>query len=66
MDMKGQLVDAVLKSAISSKVSGDKKRLTCAKAFEIAKTFDVKIIDIGHICNQQKIRISSCQLGCFK
>ena len=66
MDKKERLVDAVLKSAISSEMSSNKKVLTCAKAFELAKKFDVKIIKIGNICNQHKIKISNCQLGCFK
>jgi hypothetical protein len=66
MDKKERLVDAVLKSAISSEMSSNKKVLTCTKAFELAKKFDVNAIEIGRICNQNKIRISSCQLGCFK
>ena len=66
MDTKEQLVDTVLKSATSSEVRDDNKCLTCAKAFEIAKKFEVKAIEVGRICNQHKIRISSCQLGCFK
>ncbi len=42
------------------------KYLTCKKAFELAETYDLKLSDVGTVCNQEKIRISGCQLGCFK
>ena len=44
---------------------GEKVKLNCAAAFRIAKKFDVKISEIGDICNDRDIRISRCQLGCF-
>ena len=65
MDKKGQLVDAILESASSKRESGGRKQITCAEAFELAKRFDVKAIEIGQICNQHNIRICTCQLGCF-
>ncbi|GAJ12033.1 unnamed protein product, partial [marine sediment metagenome] len=43
-----------------------KKKLACARAFELAEEFDVAIIEIGRICNRHNIRICKCQLGCFK
>ena len=45
--------------------SKGQKRLSCADAFELASEFEVEIREIGRICNQQKIKISKCQLGCF-
>jgi len=39
--------------------------LRCAVAFELAERFGVKPIEIGRICNQQKIKMVKCQLGCF-
>ena len=65
MDKKKQLIDAVLESAHNTRESDGRKRLSCVEAFELAKQFEVKIIDIGHICNQHNIRICHCQLGCF-
>jgi len=65
MDKKEQLVEAVLKSAKKGKESEDRKQLNCAEAFKLAKKHEVKIIEIGRICNQNNIRICKCQLGCF-
>jgi hypothetical protein len=65
MDRNEQLVDAVLKSAIKVGESDGRKQLTCAEAFELAKTYEAEIIEIGRICNQHDIRICKCQLGCF-
>jgi len=61
---KGEdLLNAVIKRA---QETDGKKKLTCAEAFELAQEFKVEIIEIGRICNQSKIRICECQLGCFK
>lgn len=40
-------------------------RLTCEKAHELAKELKVSLREIGALCNETKIKISSCQLGCF-
>ena len=61
MDKMKKLTDAVLKSD-----SGQRKTLTCAEAFELAEQYDVKPAEIGRICNQNKIKICKCQLGCFR
>jgi hypothetical protein len=66
MDRKKQLIDAVLKSANNGPNSSDRKSLTCAKAFKLAKEFETDVIEIGRLCNQHNIRICNCQLGCFK
>jgi len=65
MDRKEQLVDAVLESAREQPPSDGRKQLTCAEAFKLAKKYEVNIIEIGRICNQNNIRIRKCQLGCF-
>jgi hypothetical protein len=65
MDTKEELVKAVLKSADSGLEPDNKKRLTCAEAFELMKNFETEIIEIGRICNQHNIKICKCQLGCF-
>ena len=66
MDKKEGLLNDILKFAENGQPSEDKKRLSCAEAFELAKKYDVKISGIGHICNQHNIKIFKCQLGCFK
>lgn len=40
-------------------------KLYCAKAFRLAAAHDVKLWQIGQICDEEKIKIASCQLGCF-
>ena len=66
MDKKEQLVDAVLKAAGRGQDSDNRKMLSCAEAFELARQFDTDVIEIGGICNQNNIRICKCQLGCFR
>ena len=66
MDKKEELLNAILKFASNGQSSEDKKRLTCAEAFELAQKYDVEIIEIGRICNKHNIKICKCQLGCFK
>ena len=55
---KESLKDAVKKAAVDG-------RLTCEKAHELGKELKVPLRDIGEICNELKIRITACQLGCF-
>ena len=62
MDKSEDLVNAVLEQA--REING-KKKLACAQAFELANEFQVEVIEIGRICNRQKIKICKCQLGCF-
>lgn len=45
---------------------GDRRRLSCAKAFIIAGEYGVKLGEIGDSCNESGIRISNCQLKCFE
>ena len=41
-------------------------KLPCSKAFAIAKKEKITLKEIGESANEEKIRISNCQLGCFK
>ncbi len=43
----------------------DRLYLNCMEAFKIAEQFNEKISRIGKICNQKKIKLQKCQLGCF-
>ena len=63
MNEKSKLVDAIIEAA--SEIDG-RKHLPCATAFQLAKRFDVKVLEIGRVCSDKNIRICNCQLGCFK
>lgn len=62
MGANEELVKAIVSTA---GIEDDKKFLSCAEAFDLAKKFDVKIAEIGDICNDQDIKLKECQLGCF-
>ncbi len=40
-------------------------RLSCEKAHELANKLNVPLSEIGRLCNEMKVKISACQLGCF-
>ncbi|MDD1727662.1 MAG: hypothetical protein LUQ50_01165 [Methanospirillum sp.] len=39
--------------------------ISCGKAFEISEKHGVSKQEIAQYCNVNKIKIRSCQLGCF-
>lgn len=39
--------------------------LACAKAWEIARDFDIPKMAVSAVCEQLKIKIKPCQLGAF-
>ena len=51
--------EAVLKTAVNG-------RLSCTAARKVAAELQVSPGKIGEACNQLKIKIHSCELGCFK
>ena len=63
MAAEQRLIDALLERASDDK---GKRKINCAEAFDLARQFQVKVIEIGRICDQHDIRICNCQLGCFK
>jgi hypothetical protein len=40
-------------------------RLSCEKAHELAKELNVSLRELGALCDELKIKITACQLGCF-
>ena len=50
----------------SSIEQDDRKALPCAKAFDLSGRYGIPLKDIGAYCTRNGIRISRCQLGCFK
>ncbi len=58
MDCKG--IEEIIK-----KKAKDGK-LPCAVCFKIAEDFGISNKEMGKILNEMKVKISQCQLGCFK
>jgi hypothetical protein len=61
MDEK-KILEIILKYV---EIKADQKYLTCAEAFQIAEELNVNASIIGRLCDQEKIKLKSCQLGCF-
>jgi hypothetical protein len=40
-------------------------RLSCENAHKLAKELNTSLPEIGVLCNELKIKIAACQLGCF-
>jgi hypothetical protein len=58
----GMTQEKIIEAIRSGTVSN---RLSCEKAHEISATLGISLQEIGMLCNELKIKISSCQLGCF-
>jgi len=56
-----------LEEAVKAKTTekNGKLYIACNTAFGIAEKYNVAPIEIGNICNELKIKIMNCQLGCF-
>ena len=57
-------MDTELKKKISESLVNGK--LSCPVAFKLAKEFKVAPSAIGDACNELSIKVTGCQLGCFK
>ena len=62
------MIDEEIGKVIEAAVTQEdgKKKLSCVKAFIVADEYGVKLSDISRYCNRNKIKISNCQLGCFR
>jgi hypothetical protein len=40
--------------------------IKCPEAFAISEKYDIKKSDISRYCNENRVKIRACQLGCFK
>jgi hypothetical protein len=56
----GRIIDET-----SFEVDGTRK-LPCPKAFELSRKYSIALREIGKYCNENDIKISACQLGCFE
>lgn len=61
--MDPKIVQTVISKAI---LENEKMKISCRDALGIAEEYRVSPAVIGKICNENKIRICKCQLGCFK
>jgi hypothetical protein len=43
-----------------------RKKLSCAQAHQLAKEHGVPLATIGRMCNEEGVRLTHCQLGCFQ
>jgi hypothetical protein len=53
-----ELQEAVRKAAVNN-------RLSCERAHALSKELNVSLREIGAACNDLKIKMTACQLGCF-
>jgi hypothetical protein len=58
MEQKEQIIEAVRRTAVDG-------RLSCEAAHRLGEELKVPLRTIGAVCNELKIKIASCQLGCF-
>lgn len=58
------MTDAKIKKAIEE--AGITEKITCPEAFAIAEKVKVSRSAVGEYCTKNRIKIRSCQLGCFK
>jgi hypothetical protein len=56
--------DAKIKKALEE--AGIGEMITCPQAFSIAEAAKVSRSAVGEYCTKNRIKIRSCQLGCFK
>jgi len=47
------------------KEASQERRLSCARAHELAEELKVSLLIIGQAADRLDIKITKCQLGCF-
>jgi hypothetical protein len=53
-----KIIEAIQTASINN-------RLSCENAYAISGSMNVPLKEIGALCNELKIKITACQLGCF-
>ena len=53
------------KIVLEIKAASQDGRLTCEAAHGLSARLNIPLKEIGVLCDQLKIKISVCQLGCF-
>ncbi len=57
------MIEEQLREAIRGKAVDGK--VTCKAMLELAARMDCRPRKVGMLCNEMKIKITACQLGCF-
>lgn len=57
-EQREKIIEAIKKTA-------KEERLSCTAARKIASDFKVPPKVVGDLCDELKIRIKACELGCF-
>lgn len=57
--MENQILEELVNEGIEDVI-------LCQQAFKIAEKLRISPMEIGSYCNENKIKIRGCQLGCFK
>jgi hypothetical protein len=47
------------------RAASHENRLSCEQAHDLAEKLDLSLREIGALCNELKIKIAACRLGCF-
>jgi plasmid stability protein len=47
------------------RTAAENGRLSCEAAHALGRELGVSLREVGAVCNELKIRITACQLGCF-
>lgn len=63
MATREELVAAVMAAA---REKDGPVALPCAEAFAIAERLAAPLSEIGRVCDEQGVKITRCQLGCFR
>lgn len=53
-----KIIEIILNATVDS-------RLSCEKAHDLSRQLNMPLKEIGLLCNELKIKIAACQLGCF-
>lgn len=40
-------------------------KISCTEARRAAEELDIKLGDMGELCDEAKLKLHSCELGCF-
>jgi len=49
----------------AAKETDGRKTIACAMALKLAEETDATPAEVGRVCDEEKIRVERCQLGCF-
>ena len=55
---RNKMIEAIRMASVNN-------RLTCEKAHELARELNTSLSEVGALCDELKIKIAACRLGCF-